>query len=91
MEPAIEHFKLALDSGEPRARSREIELWFEIGNALELLGNAQRGARLVREGRRAEPSVPRRGRAHRTARHREDADQEVDEFDEMFDNMISKD
>lgn len=90
MEPAIEHFKLALAS--PRITPEaELELWFEIGNALELLGNASEA--LIWYEKVEERDAQFRDVALRIERLGtvKTQAQEVDEFDAMFDNMIAKD
>jgi tetratricopeptide (TPR) repeat protein len=89
MEPAIEHFKLALQSPRIAPESRH-ELWFEIGNALELLGSA--GEALVWYEKVEEQNPQFRDVAARIERlgNVKTQAQEVDEFDAMFDNMISK-
>jgi pilus assembly protein FimV len=90
MEAAIEHFKTALQSPilVPEARH---ELWFEIGNALELLGKASEA--LVWYEKVDEQNPQFRDVAARIERLGtvKTQSQEVDEFDAMFDNMISKD
>jgi len=89
MEPAIEHFKLALDSSRLAPESRH-ELWFEIGNALELLGSASEALVWYEKVEEQNPQfrdvavrIERLGTVKTQA-------EEVDEFDTMFDNMISK-
>jgi len=90
MEPAIEHFKQALTSPN-LAPEAEMELWFEIGNALELLGNASDA--LVWYEKVEERNPQYRDVAARIERLGtvKTQNQEVDEFDAMFDNMIAKD
>jgi tetratricopeptide (TPR) repeat protein len=90
MEEAIEHFKLALASPS-LAPEAEMDLWFEIGNVLELLGNANDA--LVWYEKVEERSPQYRDVAARIERLGtiKTPTQEVDEFDAMFDNMISKD
>lgn len=90
MEPAIEHFKLAL-AGPGLAPESEIELWFEIGNAHELLGNASEALVWYEKVEERDPQyrdvalrIERLGTVKTQA-------EEVDEFDAMFDNMIAKD
>lgn len=89
MEPGIEHFKLALRSG-PNAEE-ELGLWFEIGNAHELLGKNMEALVWYEKVEEKNPAfrdvaerIERLGVSHTP-------EQEADEFDEMFDNMIVKD
>jgi tetratricopeptide (TPR) repeat protein len=90
MEQAIEHFKLALEAPS-LAQESELELWFEIGNALELLGNASEA--LIWYEKVEERNPQYRDVAARIERLGmvKTPTEEVDEFDAMFDNMISKD
>ena len=88
MEPALEHFKLALES-DP---TDEVEcgLWFEMGNANELLGKNMEALVWYEKVEERNPTfrdVALRIERLGTARTPQ---QEADEFDEMFDNMIMK-
>lgn len=88
MEPGIAHFQLALDS-KPTAEE-EIGVWFEIGNAHELLGKNMDALVWYEKVEERNPTfrdVALRIERLGTARTPE---QEADEFDEMFDNMILK-
>jgi tetratricopeptide (TPR) repeat protein len=88
MEPGIEHFRLALDS-KPTAEE-EIGVWFEMGNAHELLGKNMEALVWYEKVEERNPTfrdVAVRIERLGTARTPE---QEADEFDEMFDNMILK-
>jgi len=90
MEAAIEHFKLALESRSLAPEAR-LELWFEIGNALELLGNASEALIWYEKVEEQNPQYRDvAARIERLGTNKTQA-QEVDEFDAMFDNMISKD
>ena len=88
MDQGIEHVKLALESN-PKP-DEELGLWFEMGNAFELLGKNLEA--LVWYEKVEERDARYRDIAQRierlgTARTPE---QESDEFDQMFDNMILK-
>jgi tetratricopeptide (TPR) repeat protein len=88
MEPGIDHFRLALDSN-PTAEE-EVGLWFEMGNAHELLGKNMEALVWYEKVEERNPTfrdVALRIERLGTARTPE---QESDEFDEMFDNMILK-
>jgi tetratricopeptide (TPR) repeat protein len=89
MEPAIEHFQLAL-SGPSQSTEEQLTLWFEIGNACELLGKASEA--LVWYEKVEEENPTFRDVALRIERLgvKKTDEQEGDEFDEMFDNMIVK-
>jgi tetratricopeptide (TPR) repeat protein len=89
MEEAIEHFKLALAS--PQLVSpAELDLWFEIGNALELSG---RGSEALVWYEKVEERNPQfrdvAARIERLGNVKTQAE-EGDEFDTMFENMIAK-
>jgi tetratricopeptide (TPR) repeat protein len=90
MEPAIEHFQLALQSDQ-RTPDEELTLWFEIGNAYELLGKASEALVFYEKVEEASPGF--RDVALRIERLgiKKTDQQETDEFDEMFDSMIVKD
>jgi tetratricopeptide (TPR) repeat protein len=90
MPPAIEHFKNALSSPTMKPEE-ELDLWFEIGNAYELLGKASEA--LVWYEKVEEQNPEFRDVAARIERLgvAKSEEEEVDEFDEMFDNMILKD
>jgi tetratricopeptide (TPR) repeat protein len=89
MESAITHFKLALVAGD-RQPDQELGLWFEIGNAYELLGKASEA--LIWYEKVEEQDAGFRDVAARMERLgvKKTQQQEVDEIDAMFDNMISK-
>jgi pilus assembly protein FimV len=89
MDLGIDHFKLAL-AAKP-SPSEEIGLWFELGNAHELLGKNMEALiwyEKVEERDGNFRDVALRIERLGTARTPE---QESDEFDEMFDSMILKD
>ena len=89
MELGIEHFKHALAEN-PRPEE-ELGLWFEMGNAYELLGKSTDALVWYEKVEERDPhfrDVIQRIERLGTARTPE---QEADEFDEMFDNMILKD
>jgi tetratricopeptide (TPR) repeat protein len=90
MASAVTHFKLALD-GPVRTAEEELSLWFEIGNASELLGKASEALIWYEKAEERDPSY--RDVAARIERLGmiKNAQQEGDEFDAMFDNMIIKD
>ncbi len=90
MANAAEHFKRALRSPS-RSQEEELSLWFELGNASELLGKASEA--LVWYEKVEEKSPEFRDVAARIERLgiKKSAQQEGDEFDAMFDNMIIKD
>jgi tetratricopeptide (TPR) repeat protein len=89
MENAIRHFKLALASPD-RKPEEEVDLWFEIGNASELLGKASEALIWYEKVEERNPTF--RDVALRIERLgvKKSAQQEVDEFDQMFDDMIVK-
>ncbi len=88
MEPGVEHFKLAL--GSKPSDDEEIGLWFEIGNANELLGKNLEA--LVWYEKVEEKNPTFRDLAQRIERLgvARTPQQEADDFDQMFDNMIVK-
>ncbi|HEX2677894.1 MAG TPA: tetratricopeptide repeat protein, partial [Polyangiales bacterium] len=88
MEPGVDHFKRALAS-KPNPEE-EMGLWFEIGNAHELLGKNMEALVWYEKVEERNPSF--RDVAQRIERLgvSRTAEQESDEFDEMFDNMIVK-
>jgi len=89
MDLAIEHFNLAL-VGTPK-REEEMSLWFELGNAHELTGKNMDALIWYEKVEERDPhfrDVNLRIERLGTARTPE---QEADDFDEMFDNMILKD
>jgi tetratricopeptide (TPR) repeat protein len=89
MDLGIDHFKLAL-AAKP-SPPEEIGLWFELGNAHELLGKNMEALiwyEKVEERDNNFRDVALRIERLGTARTPE---QESDEFDEMFDSMILKD
>ncbi|HET8934849.1 MAG TPA: tetratricopeptide repeat protein [Polyangiales bacterium] len=88
MDPGIEHLKLALEDN-PKP-DEEIGLWFEMGNAYELLGKNLEALiwyEKVEERDSRYRDVAQRIERLGTARTPE---QESDDFDQMFDNMILK-
>jgi tetratricopeptide (TPR) repeat protein len=88
MELGIQHVKLALE--ENPTPDEEIGLWFEMGNAHELLGKKMEALVWYEKVEERDPrfrDVVQRIERLGTARTPE---QESDEFDEMFDNMIMK-
>jgi tetratricopeptide (TPR) repeat protein len=88
MEQGIEHIKHAL-SENPKPEE-ELGLWFEMGNAYELLGKNMEALvwyEKVEERDARYRDVVQRVERLGTARTPQ---QEADEFDEMFDNMIMK-
>lgn len=88
MDPGVDHLKLALDDN-PKPEE-EIGLWFELGNAYELLGKNLEALiwyEKVEERDARYRDVAQRIERLGTARTPE---QESDDFDEMFDNMILK-
>jgi tetratricopeptide (TPR) repeat protein len=89
MDLGIDHFRHALAST-PRPEE-ELGLWFEMGNAFELLGKNMDALVWYEKVEERDPrfrDVGLRLERLSTARTPE---QEADEFDEMFDNMILKD
>lgn len=89
MELGIDHLKLALDEN-PKPEE-ELGLWFEMGNAYELLGKNTDALVWYEKVEERDPrfrDVVQRIERLGTARTPE---QESDDFDEMFDNMIMKD
>ena len=89
MESGIDHFKQALRSP-IRKPAEELGLWFEIGNACELLGKTTEA--LIWFGKVEHKDVTFRDVSRRIERLEQSRKQpqEVDEFDAMFDNMIIK-
>lgn len=88
MEPGIEHFRSALDSNP--SQDEELGLWFEMGNAHELIGKNMEALVWYEKVEERNPTfrdVQQRIERLGTSRSPE---QEADEFDEMFDNMILK-
>ncbi|HKP64859.1 MAG TPA: tetratricopeptide repeat protein [Polyangiales bacterium] len=88
MDPGIEHFRSALASNPNE--EEEIGLWFEMGNAHELLGKNMEALVWYEKVEERNPNfrdVAMRIERLGTARTPQ---QEADEFDEMFDNMILK-
>ena len=88
MDLGVDHFKYAL-AASPSA-GEELGLWFEIGNAHELLGKNMEALVWYEKVEERDPTfrdvavrIERLGVA-RTP------EQEADEFDEMFDSMILK-
>ncbi len=89
MDAAIEHFKLALESPQVTSES-ELDLWFEIGNALELSTRASEALVWYEKVEERNPQFRDvAARIERLGNVKSQAE-EGDEFDTMFDNMISK-
>jgi len=87
-EPAITHFQAALDANP--TDSGKLDLWFEIGNAYEFLNKAnealiyfEKVEEIDSDYREVASRIERLGVAL-------SKDDEDEEFDEMFDNMILK-
>lgn len=89
MQPGIEHFRRALECP-PQQGEQEIDLWFEIGNAYELLEKANDA--LVWYEKVEEQNPQFRDIAVRIERLGliKTPQQETDEIDAMFDSMIIK-
>jgi tetratricopeptide (TPR) repeat protein len=89
MGSGIEHFKQALASP-LRTADEELSLWFEIGSANELLGKATDALVWYEKVEERDPTF--RDVTTRIERlgFKKSAQQEGDEFDAMFDNMILK-
>jgi pilus assembly protein FimV len=88
MDAGIEHLKLALEDN-PKP-DEEVGLWFEMGNAYELLGKNLEALIWYEKVEERDPryrDIAQRIERLSTARTPE---QESDEFDQMFDNMILK-
>jgi tetratricopeptide (TPR) repeat protein len=88
MDLGVEHFRQALSSNPKPAE--EVSLWFEVGNAFELLGKNLDALIWYEKVEERDPhfrDVIQRIERLGTARTPE---QESDDFDEMFDNMIMK-
>ena len=88
MDAGIEHIKLALEEN-PKP-DEELGLWFEMGNAHELLGKNLEALIWYEKVEERDPryrDVAQRIERLGTARTPE---QEADEFDQMFDDMILK-
>jgi tetratricopeptide (TPR) repeat protein len=89
MEPALAHFQQALAAGN-QSPEEQLTLWFEVGNAYELLGKASEALVFYEKVEEANPEF--RDVAQRIERLgvKKTEQQETDEFDAMFDNMIAK-
>lgn len=89
MEPAIVHFKKALEVPTV-SEAEEVDLWFEIGNASELLGKLTDALVYYEKVEERNPSF--RDVAERIERLgvSKSSNQEEEEFDDLFDNMILK-
>jgi tetratricopeptide (TPR) repeat protein len=89
MEPAITHFQRALETGN-QSPEDQLTLWFEVGNAYELLGKASEALVFYEKVDEVDPTF--RDVALRIERLgvKKTEQQEGDEFDAMFDNMIVK-
>jgi tetratricopeptide (TPR) repeat protein len=90
MGSAIEHFKLALQSPQ-RTAAEELSLWFEIGNASELLGKASEALIWYEKVEERDPEFRDVGTRIERLGVKKSEQQEGDDFDAMFDNMIVKD
>jgi tetratricopeptide (TPR) repeat protein len=90
MAPAVAAFMAALESPDVTERE-QLDLWFEVGNAHELMGKANEALIWYEQVEEQDPEF--RDVAERIERLGviKSEEQEVDEFDEMFDNMILKD
>jgi tetratricopeptide (TPR) repeat protein len=90
MQNGITHFKQALANPQ-HSPDEELDLWFEIGNAYELLGQAPDALVWYRKVQDRNPHF--RNVDARIARvgSTRNEQQEVEEFDAMFDNLIMKD
>jgi tetratricopeptide (TPR) repeat protein len=89
MEQGLDNLKLALEEN-PKP-DEELGLWFEMGNAYELLGKNVEALVWYEKVEERDPryrDVAQRIERLGTTRTPEE---EADEFDEMFDNMIIKD
>jgi tetratricopeptide (TPR) repeat protein len=90
MQNGITHFKQAL-ANPLHSPDEEQNLWFEIGNAYELLEQAPEALGWYRKVQDRNPRFRNvEARIARVGSTRNEQ-QEVDEFDAMFDNMIMKD
>jgi tetratricopeptide (TPR) repeat protein len=89
MELAVDHLQLAL-SEQPRPEE-ELGLWFELGNAYELLGsNSEEALSWYERVNARDPHFRDVGLRIQRLRVSRTPEQESDDFDEMFDNMILK-
>jgi tetratricopeptide (TPR) repeat protein len=88
MDVSVEHLKLALLE-KPRPEE-ELSLWFELGNAFELMGKNLDALDWYEKAAARDANF--RDVSQRVARlsSARTPEQEADEFDEMFDNMILK-
>jgi tetratricopeptide (TPR) repeat protein len=85
---SIEHFKGALAA--PHSASDELGLWFELGNAYELLSKLTEARDYYTKVNAVDPGF--RDVAARLQRvSKQKPKDEGDEFDSLFDNMILKD
>jgi tetratricopeptide (TPR) repeat protein len=89
MEPAIVHFKKAVEVPTV-SEAEEVDLWFEIGNASELLGKLTEALVYYEKVEERNPTF--RDVAERIERLgvSKSTSQEEEEFDDLFDNMILK-
>lgn len=89
MQDGISHFMQALSLPGSSAQE-QLDLWFELGNAHELLGDGAEALTWYRQVQAHDPGF--RDVAARIERlDTPEPPAEVDEFDAMFDNMIMKD
>jgi tetratricopeptide (TPR) repeat protein len=89
MQIGIDHFKRALASP-VRKPDEELGLWFEIGNAYELLGKASEALVFYEKVEERNPDFRDVSARIERLGHIKSPQQETDEFDAMFDNMIIK-
>src|SRR5262249_53104199 len=90
MGNALPHFKLALD-GPVRTADEELSLWFEIGNASELLGRASDALVWYEKVEERDPSFRDVSTRIERLGVKKSVQQEGDEFDAMFDSIVLKD
>jgi tetratricopeptide (TPR) repeat protein len=88
MEAGVEHIQFAL-AEQPRPEE-ELGLWFEMGNAFELLGRNPDALIWYEKVVARDPHFRDIGQRIQRLRVARTPEQESDEFDEMFDNMILK-
>jgi tetratricopeptide (TPR) repeat protein len=89
MEPALTHFQQALATGHQNPEE-QLTLWFEIGNAYELLGKASEALVFYEKVEEIDPAFREVSLRIERLGVKKTEQQETDEFDTMFDNMIVK-